>query len=446
MSATAIDLQSIQPNDVTTISVNARIDYILRFSKHLILVVDDNAHQYTALASQYLGSLDQKDNAISPRNVAYLSASTKLNDIQMRCRIIEQLFSNTLFDPEQSLVVSVTKLAKERQQPITIVIEHAQSLSLQLKYELAQLVAVHSKTNLSIDVVLFGAKTAAEEVKTNKSLFKGKLSVIKGQTGQLISLSSSKIKAQVKENNNHKYNLLIILVTVISLISVATYYFLSNFDSSTFSYLAKAKNTEELVNPLPVIQDKDDKKINTLSKSTQEQANREKKAIKVIEEPMIATVITASSEEIHNALIQAENIDEKVITAETADIVNALNLKEATPMQEVVIQQRESPFDEQYYLSQDTGYVIQIAGFSKTDLWESFISTSSSQELYSYQRSLNDNKLIVVTSKAYSSRDDAKKAFAVLPEVIKERRPWIKSIKTVKEEIEAVSLPTVNKQ
>lgn len=182
------------------ISVTARIDYNLRFAKQAVLVVGDNTEQYSQLASQFLVSLsnskpsavhlDTQDNHI---NVAFVAASSKINDIQMRCRLIEQLFVNTLFDPEQSLAVSVLRFAKQHGEAISIVIDHAHALSLQVKYELCQLVSLAKKSKLTINVVLFGLTEAAQQLATNKSLFKNKMVVIDAESGQVISLDDKRI-------------------------------------------------------------------------------------------------------------------------------------------------------------------------------------------------------------------------------------------------------------
>jgi len=132
------NVDSVQLNSeptLTSISVTARIDYIQRFSKQAVLVIDQDVGVYTQAARQFLISLSKEETA-QETNVAYVSASTKLNDIQMRCRLIEQLFANTLFDPEKSLAVSILRLSKQNKESITIVVEHAHALSLQIKYEL----------------------------------------------------------------------------------------------------------------------------------------------------------------------------------------------------------------------------------------------------------------------------------------------------------------------
>ena len=130
-------------NDVADINVTSRIDYTLRFTKQAVLVVGEHTEDYSQVAREYLIALSNQESA--QINTAFISASSKLNNIQIRCRLIEQLFTNTLFDPEQSLAQSVLRLAQQQSDVISIIIEHAQSLSLQIKYELCQLVLAAKK-------------------------------------------------------------------------------------------------------------------------------------------------------------------------------------------------------------------------------------------------------------------------------------------------------------
>jgi DamX protein len=135
----------------TDISVNARINYNLRFTKQAVLVLGQHSEQYSQLASEFLVNLSNnsinKTNKLRDNqpNVAFVAASNQLDDIQIRCRLIEQLFANKLFDPEQPLSVSIINFAIEQKQAISIVIDHAQALSLQLKYELCALVNIGKK-------------------------------------------------------------------------------------------------------------------------------------------------------------------------------------------------------------------------------------------------------------------------------------------------------------
>jgi DamX protein len=81
------------------------------------------------------------------------------------------------------------------------------------------------------------------------------------------------------------------------------------------------------------------------------------------------------------------------------------------------------------------GYVIQIAGFSDSKLWQRFIEQHSSESLFSYQRLLADKDFTVVTSKVYPNKLEAKAAILLLPAQLIERKPWLKPISSVINEI-----------
>lgn len=164
---------------VTTISANARIDYILRFSKHAVLVIDNDSEAYSNVGNEFLASLSQDHNA------AFVSISSKLNDIQIRCRIIEQLFGNSLFDPEQPLSVNVVKLSEAKNVAISIVISNAEFLSIQITHELCQLAKVAKKLNKTINVLLLGKVQAAINLSENKHLFDNKVSILLAENALL---------------------------------------------------------------------------------------------------------------------------------------------------------------------------------------------------------------------------------------------------------------------
>ena len=54
---------------VTKISANARIDYILRFSKQAIIVVDESTEQNGQITNQFIATIPEQHNA------AYISLS-----------------------------------------------------------------------------------------------------------------------------------------------------------------------------------------------------------------------------------------------------------------------------------------------------------------------------------------------------------------------------------
>jgi len=468
---TSIDqtnIASVQLNSepaVTSISVSARIDYIQRFSKQAVLVIDQEVAVYTQAARQFLINLS-KEKSTQETNVAFVPASTKLNDIQMRCRLIEQLFANTLFDPEKSLAVSILNLSKQNKDSITIVVEHAHALSLQMKYELCQLVDVANKTHCKINVVLFGQEQAAQQAATNKSIFKNKLAIIDAKSGQLFSLDHTKFN---NENSifTNKFGLkLVITVVLISALIGLSWFVMINYDDFSLSQL-------------PAVTTDSPDKNSTKSDSTliSNKDNKNEKGL-VTNDVIVAnnTKDLAGTADIHAALLGEVLVVNKVenTRAQTTDILQALDLietKSITPLAveskvqlinklDIIKEQVPSPVGNQelkqkinhstnklietvptlkltpnYYLNSSTGYVVQIVGFTDITLLARFIDKYPSLEYFSYQKKLNEQMFVVLTTKVFDNKKHAQQALQDLPQAIIDRGVWIKALSIVQAEI-----------
>jgi len=428
----------------TGISVIARIDYIQRFSKHLTVVVAENSDVYSKVARQYLANISQTA-ANQDMNVAFVAASNKINDIQMRCRLIEQLFANTLFDPEKSLAVSILRLAKQNSGTITVVVEHAQALSLQIKYELCQLVDTAKKTQNNINVVIFGSEQTGKEIGQNKTIFDKKTSIVDAISGQVIALEHARFKNSPTVFKS-RIALKIGLASLLSLTIILLCWFLfSEYKSVNFAALPEVK-TNEFPKILP-------QKID----DTATQNN------------------LASASDIQNALLSADNSQQLLpATAERADILQALMFTQSTVDETKTSESIEQPvlpllqtkvtpignklpsteiqksqinnienlplaLDEQYYLNSEKGYAIQITGFSDLSRLEAFIKNHNAVDYFSYQKSLNTKKFFVLTSKIYSDKTQAREALNKLPQPIKALGSFLKSVSTIKREINTVS-------
>ncbi len=441
----------------THISVTARIDYNLRFTKQAVLVVGNTTEEYTQLASQFLVSLSDikpQSGKISAEqghiNVAFISSSSKLNDIQIRCRLIEQLFVKTLFDPEQSLAVSVLKFAKEQRQAISIVVDHAHSLSLQVKYELCQLVNLAKKHKLTINVVLFGLVEAAQQLAVNKSLFKNKLALIDASSGQVINLNSTELSSQRRKKNFtfwHK----ITLATAILLLTAACFWL--------YLLIKEDIQQQEKSNESVKIESKSNFKhsLEVTSVSNEETATvraMQKKYKMTSPEEYNSNDTTlslnpATSEDIHQALIiDPTSAPEKIVPAKIAEVLHAIVVHENRESHDVVVSQSEAKTKEytsvaapnnHYYQLQakqyPQGFVVQIAGFADEKLLKRFLTQNMSENLYHYQRMMAGKKLTIVTTKVYSSKAEAKAAITKLPQSLLERKPWLKAISSVVDEI-----------
>lgn len=430
-------------NSTRAVSVIARIDYIQRFSKQMTVVVDNNSAVYSKVARQYLANISQ-ESSNQEINVAFVAASNKINDIQMRCRLIEQLFANTLFDPEQSLAVSILRLAKNNNGVITVIVEHAQALSLQIKYELCQLVDTAKKTQNSINVVIFGSEQAAMEISQNKTIFDKKASIIDASSGQVVALDHARFKSK-STVFNYAIGLKIGLASLLSLLIVtAAWYLLSEYESVSFATLpVKAPVVSQ---PIIVA----DKKNTVVSKKTLASASDVHLALIAKENSQAPLLEAAKSDDILQALMITEpSNNDTQATINTEEAVSIASNEQIKTKKIIVNDVKGDKLDslpalpialnEQYYLNAESGYVVQITGFSDLSRLKAFIKSNKDLEYYSYQRILKNQKFFVLTSKIFNDKIQAREAIKQLPEAVKNLGSFLKSVSTIKREINTVN-------
>jgi len=426
----------------TSVSVIARIDYIQRFSKQMTVVVDNNSAAYSKVARQYLANISQESSK-QEINVAFVAASSKINDIQMRCRLIEQLFVNTLFDPEQSLAVSILRLAKQNKGTITVIVEHAQALSLQLKYELCQLADTAKKTQNNINVVIFGLEQAAIEIGQNKTIFDKKVSIVDASSGQVIALDHGRFKNRSAVFKSDIW-LKISLASLFSLLIALAFWFLfskyENFNFTALPVIPSVSETPQLVQ----------KKVKSITKQhTLASVSDVHLALLGQDNKQNLLLAPAKRDDILQALMLAEstvndnqvtdNLEEKPslisinmqVTPKQVNEVKLTKLSDLTVLPVIL--------SEQYYLSSEKGYVIQITGFSNFSRLEQFIKQNNEIEYFSYQKILNTKQFFVLTSKIFSDKSQARLAMSNLPKAIRSQGAFLKPVSTIKREINTVS-------
>ncbi len=421
--------QPTEQSKVTSISSKARIDYIMRFSKQAVLVVGSESEDYCLAGSQFLGSLPNDHNA------AFLSISSKLNDIQIRCRLIEQLFAEVLFDPEEPLAATVLKLASDKSQVISIVVENVHLLSLQLMHEFCQLAELAAKADRSINVLLLGEEQAGKLVAENKVVFNNKLSIISADSGQLIPLDSTLFSSTKSSRSTSAIKKALVWIGVlIGIIAVLVTRYQLN-DSSLTSLGSIALSNQE--NPKFIVVNGDDFISTQQTESIPSQASIQDIYQLLTSEYQekiegVAPIIAQSSE-VANILVSKNVISTAKLTSETVE------KKEAVISELIVdkpIQATREIIDSDYFLTFTQGYVVQIIGFSKFSAYESFQRKNQNLDFASYNRRLNGQQFIVVTSKVYPLKSDALAALALLPKEIQAKGPWIKSVEVINDEIE----------
>jgi DamX protein len=428
---------------VTKISAQARIDYILRFSQQAILVIDESEEQSAPISSQFLAGLPEQHNA------AYISLSPQFNNIQIRCRIIEQLYTGELFDPEISLAVSVINLSKKSQQAISIVLESTQHLSLQLLHELSQLAAIAKKANLVVNIVMFGSAQAGKNVATNKSLFENKLTLLSAQSGQLLSASSAIFKNSQPKWNFIKQNKWPISALVLLLGLGAGIINLFQIDSFRFSKAIIANNHEKvsltsaLAKPQTMVLSSDGKTFAQMSDSITPINSTNTAAIpseiysSLINPLPVVSIkvdtLPALPSDIMSAITTVNNDNVQAVDAVLKTSTSLLNIKTTAEQSKLI---NQLTVDNDYYAN-NAGYVIQLAAFRDLKLAKTFLDTLSTIDHQVYQRLLNNKPLIVITSLVYAEKSAAQSALSLLPKSLLARQPWIKAVRVINDEINA---------
>jgi DamX protein len=470
MSAQAHDIEYNAPKSVTTISANARVDYILRFSKHAVLVVDQDANVYSQVASQFLGSLATDHNA------AFIAISPKLNDIQIRCRIVEQLFADTLFDPEQSLAVSLINLAKQEKHAIDIVIEHAQFLSVQILHELCQLTDIAKKANYAISVLMLGTPQAGLILANNKSLFHKKISVLSGETGQLLPLTVKLFKASKPFFEFTRFTKWVMVFISFVICLGLTGYWL--FQQDAFSLKTKLSLQEAIPNSTNIVSVYKENKISSSAKTediflsltspehqVKEIPNLPAKPADIVQAIVSfeqASVELIASKSINKTKRFVSFLDENPIIQDdiavafksnTVKLDTKLDLAPESNNTQPIVKSFVQPeaignntninsiesigAQASYYNSAQMGFVIQISGFTSLSAYQKFLPDFQSMKIKSYYRLFNQQTMLMITSEVFQTRLAAEQAVTLLPSTIKAYQPWIKSIEAINNEINA---------
>lgn len=443
---------------VTSISANARIDYILRFSKQAILVIDESAQQNAQILNQVIATIPEHHNA------AYVSLSAQFNDIQIRCRIIEQLSSGELFDPEVSLAVSLVNIVKKTQQGISIVLDRAQHLPLQLLHEITQLSDIAKKANLVINIIMFGSPEAGTKVKENKSLFNKKLTLLSAQSGQLLSANAAIFQHSKEKWYAIKFNKWLLLTLTFLILISTTILVLLKQDTFNFTQAIKSPKTKAtilnnvLTEPQPTVFNEG---VNVI---TLDNNAMEVNAVATAGSELNATDNNTEQHFIVSPSDLVESIDSNSLTTDITDIkknneaaltdlkktnlvrVNPDNVK-AEPMlskpaqaptteYKAIISTSSKNFatvDNNYYLNQQEGFIIQLGVYSKLSFIDDFASAGI--DFHTYKKLHEDKAVFVITSSIYIDLLSAEQALLQMPESIKVQQPWIKPIIVTHQEI-----------
>ncbi|WP_206486263.1 hypothetical protein [Thalassotalea sp. G2M2-11] len=465
MSALAQNINNqVSSESVTAISATARVDYILRFSKQAVLVVDDDISISSDVGRQFLSNLTSEQNA------AYVTMSSKLNDVQVRCRLIEQLFGNILFDPEQSIAVSIINIVKQQQQPVTIVIDNGDYLSLQILHELTQLAEIAKKANYQISVLLLATRKLAQLVYQNQVLFEKKLTILSAENGQLVPLNAKEFKVDSSLFSITPFKKWFAFFTVLSVLSAAVIYYLYQQDSLSFSQLnsvpieaidtnsaSLAKATapkfvsEVLETNIEHFASSKDVLLALTALGT-EQNTKEKAPVKAQPIDILGALQldTAVELPVNTGESQRDTVSEKTHTTNTPTAQHTDELKVTPILQlsknEAVSQAladkitKPQVIKASKFLDRTQGFVIQIAAFSQQQVLAEFIAEYPSLSFEQYQKNVNGSVMTIVTTGIFDTQAVAEQVIVTLPNTIKQRSPMIKDISVINQEINEFKL------
>jgi len=438
MSALAYSNESIDSNsNVTSISASARLDYVLRFSKHVAIVVDDSSEVRSQVCNHFLANLPDQHNA------AYLQISPKLNDIQVRCRIIEQLFPNAMFDPEQSVAVSIINLSKADRNSISILIENTHYLSLQIVYELSQLALVAKKYEFIVNVVMSGEYGAARIVADNEELFKKNVSILSAKTGQLISPKSLAYQNSQSLLNLTPSKKMVVAFAGLIALTATIVTALYSVDSLSFSQLDEPSeppvvlSTEAFVQPS--ISEVIDERNVQMSSNDIPVANANDVFLALENSDEISPNVVENKREQFEEMQPELSLNEETTTVQVNES-NEIKNQERSDIKiaEVKLDAPLLTFEgylPEYYLQFDEGYVVQLVVFSKQEQLSEFVKYYGTDGIYGYTRELNGNNSLVLTSVVFGEREEAKNYLLDLPTEMKSLGSFIKPINIVRNEI-----------
>lgn len=462
-------------SSISSISTNARIDYILRYSKQAILVVENDTTTLSEIIGQYLGSLSDHQNS------AYVAVSAQHNNIQIRCRIVEQLFGNKLFDPEKSLAVTILNLAKEADQAISIVIENTHLLSLQIIHELCQLAELGKKTKTSIDVVMTGLPDVGQVMAESKSLFAGKVSILEGCSGQLLNFNAEIFKKTAtwyKLSTPAMWLISTLILLTVALVSTIELHQRGVFTfSDLLTKMEAVENQKNLAEAAKTV-------ISSIEVNNESQLTSATVKNVLPNDKMIGIEALATNADVFGALMTNSGSNDKsdatkveidakpVIDLNGNDVQTSkvltinkpleskslsnlpvlnnpitnkneesrnLNGKPSRAMSQWLMLANEPRVSPDYYLMQSKGFVIQYSGFTEYEEYAKFIVSTQSLVFNAYFRWLNGKAFLVLTSNVYSSREAAEVALNKQKLLLPTRGIWIKSLAAIKNEINQFS-------
>jgi DamX protein len=421
------------------ININTRVEHMMRFSKQAVLVVDEEKEIYSQVGTHFLASLSDNNNA------AFVALSEKLDDIQIRCRVVEQLFSETLFDPEESLAVTVLKLAEDKSEVISIVVENVQFLSLQLMHEFCQLAELAVKTDRIINVLLVGEEVTGKLIAKNKDIFTNKISILSAHSGQLLKLDIPLFNDPSSFLSFARWKINTLIFTLITAVIFGLLVTLYQVDSFSFSGLSKLLTQQEINENVEPAKDV----FVTDNISMHESLIAEPIDILHAINAAVAPTSVDSSQKVLHTPTSLNIQDASTYESSNTEISKADNQASAIKVAPLVkneqgkvsVYESYQPVND-YYLNANKGFVIQIKGFVNLEQYNQFHKKNAGMNLPSFHRLYKGQVYIFVTTSIYESRELADVALVNLSPEFINTGAWIKSVAAVQNEIKQYQATT----
>ena len=307
-----------------------------------------------------------------------------------------------------------------------------------------------------INIVFLGDQKAGQTIAEHRTLFDNKITIVSAETGQVIPLSSKQLKFEQQLWSFSTGAKVFLTLAVFTAILVATLITMYKQDVFNFATALNESTSEEIkIESVYVIEIETDKVIQQEQgvKTVTEQANSAdilqalvagEVIVEVKPEPEKASpidIITAIAkldssekqtfEKPSTSSLTQENVDEMDIKQQPVEAIASVKELTKTDSSEELVNKINS----NYYLSQQTGFVIQFAGFREEKGYQDFITQNQTIEHMAYYRMLADNPFITVTSIVYPTRIEAQQQMDKFAQQMPDRGLWVKSLNVIKDEI-----------
>jgi DamX protein len=318
---------------------------------------------------------------------------------------------------------------------------------------------------------MLGTPQTGTLLANSKSLFNNKISILSGQTGQLLALNAKVFKVNspfFKLTRTVKW-LMIFTAFVISL-SLLGFWL---FQQDAFSLKTKLglQSATQSANSFVIEGTKPLKAITLIAKPADIfqslTSNKSQDIVEKIPETAnpidIVNAISSFQNSVEiNEVIKVIPVNERPKRFESFLDSKASEQKVADPVtkKEASILLSQAPVltvtaldtdknetikninsiesinaEADYYTNAKTGFVIQIAGFTRLPVYQQFLPGFTVINVKRYHRLLNQQTMLVITSEIYATRLNAEQAITLLPSTIMSHQPWIKSVEAINSEI-----------